>query len=68
MTGHDAIRDALRAAGERRAAAEAARDRSMDEITRLARQARAAGLPISEIAELAGVSRPTVYSLTERDR
>lgn len=48
--------------GERIRAAEAARDEAMYELQALVVQAHGT-VPIARIAELAGVSRPTVYKL-----
>lgn len=54
---------ALRAAGARRAQAEADRAGAMADIAQLAATARADGVPLAQIASHAGVTRQTVYSL-----
>lgn len=65
MGRHEAL-DRLREAGARREAAEQARAEAMDDIRRLAMEAKQAGVPVAHIAEAAGVTRPTVYALLEQ--
>lgn len=50
-------------AATRREKAAEARRRSTDELRELCRKAQAAGIPISEIARRAGLSRQGVYDL-----
>ncbi|HKG36221.1 MAG TPA: helix-turn-helix domain-containing protein [Solirubrobacterales bacterium] len=38
------------------------RSRADDDLRRYCREAKAAGVPITQIAEAAGLSRPTVYA------
>lgn len=59
----DALRAALTALAVRRRAAESERELTMDETTRLAREAIAAGLDKVEIHRLTGLSRPTINRL-----
>jgi DNA-binding phage protein len=56
----------LEAAGTARANALREADEQLDRIARLLPDALAAGLSISEIARLTGLSRPTVYELRSR--
>lgn len=63
-------REALQAAGAGRAAALQQADVHLKNIGRLIRAALRAGVRLTEIAEITGVSRPTLYSLqqtVERD-
>lgn len=57
----DEIRRELRAAGRRRAKALAERDTATARIAELATQAQAAGVPMTEVAELAGITRQAIY-------
>jgi hypothetical protein len=68
VTGHttDDLRAELEAIGARLAAADEARASAMTDLRRVARAAHAGDLvPIKHIAELAGVTRPTIYKLLE---
>lgn len=58
------VRVGLAEAGRRRADAERARAEAMADLTRWLRRGRGAGLPVTELARLAGVTRQTVYDLT----
>jgi DNA invertase Pin-like site-specific DNA recombinase len=44
------------------AAADEARRVAVEQLTRAVREGLAAGLPVVELARLAGVSRPTIYA------
>lgn len=66
MTPEDA-RAELEQIGKRLATAEADRARAMADLKRIARTARNV-VPIKHIADLAGVTRPTVYKMLEEDR
>lgn len=63
MTPEEA-RTQLEAAGDRLRALGNERLATLAEIGRLARQARGL-VPIAQIAELSGISRPTVYKMLE---
>lgn len=58
------VQDRLLDAGRRRAQAEQQREEAMADIATLAREAMDAGVSVSHIARLTGVTRGTVYSLT----
>lgn len=62
----DDARTGLREAGVRRAAAKRDRAEAMRDIADWAQRGLAAGLPVAEMARLAGVTRQTVYTLTGR--
>lgn len=66
MPGADRAAEQLKAAGERLAAADAARATALVDVRKAVRAAHGT-LPIAEIARLAGISRPTVYSMLEND-
>lgn len=66
MTAESDVRADLGEVGSRRAAAEAARAEAMDDLTRLVRTAVDDGVPVAEVARLAGVTRATVYALLGR--
>lgn len=57
------VRVRLAEAGARRADAETRREDAMRDLAALVREAHEDGLTVVEIADLAGVSRPTVYAL-----
>lgn len=59
-------RDALAAAGARRLELENAQRDETSRLAELAIGARAAGISLSEIARVTGLSRPTVYALIEQ--
>lgn len=62
----DELRAELEDIGARLAAADEARSAAMADLRRAARVAHAGDLvPIKQIAELAGVTRPTIYKLLE---
>jgi chromosome segregation and condensation protein ScpB len=56
----------LEAAGAARAAALKAADEYLDRIARLLPDALSAGLSLTEISRVAGISRPTLYELRGR--
>lgn len=62
MTKGDVIRERLRMAGQRRKEAEAERQEALNEIATAMRQGRGL-LDVSEMADLAGVTRKTAYRL-----
>jgi DNA-binding phage protein len=63
----DEIRRELREAGRRRTDALAARDAATARIAELAPAATAAGIPMTEVARLAGITRQAIYlALSER--
>ncbi len=59
-----ALRKALHTAGRRRTKALDARDAASTELKALIPQAQQAGMTITEIARVAGLSRMGVYDLT----
>lgn len=61
----DGLREALAAAGETFAAADAARDRALAEVVPLLVAAVDAGVSKAEAARLAQVSRTTAYKLLD---
>lgn len=61
----DHCREGLREAGLRRHVADRLRADAMADLADWMRAAREAGIAISEIAELAGATRQTVYTLTQ---
>lgn len=62
MTEAEAIQG-LRSAAKRRERADKARREATDDLRRIAREAKDAGVPISRIAREAGLSRQGVYDL-----
>jgi DNA invertase Pin-like site-specific DNA recombinase len=62
MSGDEAIR-AIRSAAKRRERAANARREATDDLRRYCQEAQAAGVPISQIAREAGLSRQGVYDL-----
>ena len=60
----DHCREGLREAGLRRHVADRLRADAMADLADWMRAARTAGISISEIAQLAGTTRQTVYTLT----
>jgi hypothetical protein len=63
----DDARTQLRAYARRRKAAEDRIEQVRGELPDLIATSRAAGLPMTEIAKLAGVARDTLYDHTPRD-
>lgn len=63
----DQCREGLREAGLRRHVADRLRADAMADLADWMTAARAAGIPITEIAALAGTTRQTVYTLTGED-
>ena len=63
MTGQDTYRQRLKDAGERRLAAKRAVEEATVDLADWAIRARDAGIPMTEIAELACLSRKAVYDL-----
>lgn len=63
MTTADETRQRLRDAADRRASAKAEWKTATDELARWIIAARDAGVPITEIARLAGISRQAVYTV-----
>lgn len=55
----------LKAAGKRLAAANAARDAAMADVAKTVKAAHGQ-VPVKTIAEIVGVTRPTVYALLEK--
>lgn len=68
MTDVDELRARLADAGARKAAAVEEHERAIADIAAAVREGQAAGLQIKEMAELAGVSRTTVYALLDDDQ
>lgn len=62
---NDELRDAVAAAGEELAAADEARATAVEHLTAALRAAEGQ-LSVSELAELAGVTRVTVYRMLGR--
>jgi hypothetical protein len=60
----DDVRAELGSIGSRLAAADAARLAAMDDLRRLLPQARDV-LPIKHVAEMVGLTRPTIYKLLD---
>jgi len=63
LEAHPGLARQLQAAGARRRRKLADADAELERIADLAGEAQAAGANLAEIAELAGVSRPTLYRL-----
>lgn len=63
----DPLRDAVSAAGEELAAADAARAKALEHLT-AALQAAEGEVGVRELARLSGVTRVTVYRLLEKSR
>jgi len=66
MTTADDARQRLRDAAERRNAAKAEWDQATADLARWIAAARDAGVPITEVARLAGISRQAVYDVLRR--
>lgn len=64
----DEARVALARVGELRAEGERLRAEAMREFAAVARAAVDAGVPVAEVARLAGVTRKTVYETLARQR
>jgi DNA invertase Pin-like site-specific DNA recombinase len=62
VTREEAVKGIRRAAGKR-GRANRARRKAIDELQGYCREAKAAGVPISQIAREAGLSRQGVYDL-----
>lgn len=65
MPQTDTLRDELADVGQRRAAAREALRATSEQIPALARRAHKAGVPKSEIARLANVSRPALDAMLD---
>lgn len=63
MTTSTDVRADLAEVGSRRAAAEQARASAMADLVQLVRRGHDEGVPVAEMARLAGVTRVTVYAL-----
>jgi DNA-binding phage protein len=63
---HDDIRAKLRTIGKRRAKVARERSEVAADTTRAVRAAREAGIPVAEIARLAGLSREAAYKVLRR--
>lgn len=61
----DDLRASLAEAGQRRSDAEAARADAMADIYDLVPRARAAGIGVSDIRDLTGLSRRAIYNILE---
>lgn len=59
----DSCRKGLREASARRALADRLRDEAISDLADWSRASRKQGLTVTEIAEIIGVTRPTVYAL-----
>ena len=66
MSERNKLLQGLRQAAERRAKADRARRKATDELRGWCQRAQRAGIPITEIAEAAGLSRQGVYDLLDR--
>jgi hypothetical protein len=60
------IRAALKAAAAKRARSDRLRAEATGQTVAAVRAGRDAGLPATEIAQLAGMSRPALYEMMER--
>ncbi|HKG36192.1 MAG TPA: hypothetical protein VKA89_07140 [Solirubrobacterales bacterium] len=63
MSERDEALKGIRNAAKRRDRADKSRRQAREQLKRYTREAQAAGVPISEIAQVAGLSRQAVYGL-----
>ena len=61
-TNQDTLKRDLKALGDRRRKALAAADQELEQVLALAPVALKVGISVKELAELGGVSRPTLYA------
>lgn len=66
MDEADDTRQRLREAAQRRRDAKATWSTATDDLTRGVTAARDAGVPIAEVARLAGISRQAVYDILRK--
>lgn len=67
MTDLNTASKRIRAAARRREEAARARAVATEELRRYCKEGRSVGIPITEIAKLAGISRQAVYDLLKQE-
>jgi hypothetical protein len=65
MSGQAKTENRIRAAAEKRREADRARDQATEELRLHLREGRRGGLPVTEMAALAGLSRQAIYDLLQ---
>jgi DNA invertase Pin-like site-specific DNA recombinase len=67
MTERDTIKRRIEGAARKRVEASRAREIASEELRRYCREGQALGVPVAEMAALAGISRQAVYNFLDEE-